>query len=135
MFTLCYHSNMLLSDHKYVHQCLKLGTDVHVTMVKLTDVNQTSSDVVRSSYVNCTLCLYVVNIISLLLSKKTISAVSKTILFPLLSEHSAIYSIVIYFLPISRNELNTILCMFFDKVDQYRICIQSNNTKMVGVVK
>ena len=48
---------MLLCDHKYVHQCLKFGTDVRVTMVKLTDVNKTISDGVRSNYINCSLCL------------------------------------------------------------------------------
>ena len=38
---LCCHSDMLLSDYEYIHQCLKFGTDVHVTMVKLTDAVQT----------------------------------------------------------------------------------------------
>ena len=53
------HSNMLLSDYQYVHQCLKFGTDVHVTMVKLSDANQTFSNGVRNSCVNCTPCLYI----------------------------------------------------------------------------
>ena len=45
---LCYHSDMLLSDYEYVHQCLKFGTDVHVTMVMLADANQTFSYEVRN---------------------------------------------------------------------------------------
>ena len=44
---LCFHSDMLLSDYEYVHQCLKFGNDVHVTMVKLTDAAQTFSYKVR----------------------------------------------------------------------------------------
>ena len=45
---LCCHSDMLLSDYEYVHQCLKFSTDVHVTMVMLTDVNKTFSYEVKN---------------------------------------------------------------------------------------
>ena len=50
---LCYHSDMLLSDYEYVHQCLKFGTDVHVTMVKLADANQTFTYKVRNHLLKC----------------------------------------------------------------------------------
>ena len=51
---LCYHSDMLLSDYEYVHQCLKFGTDVHVIMVMLADANQTFSYEVRNPEItNC----------------------------------------------------------------------------------
>lgn len=39
---------MLLSDYEYVHQCLKFGTDVRVTMVMLAEANQTFSYEVRN---------------------------------------------------------------------------------------
>ena len=45
---LCCHSDMLLSDYEYVHQCLKFSTDVHVTMVMLTDANKTFSYEVKN---------------------------------------------------------------------------------------
>ena len=84
---------MLLSDYEYVHQCLKLGTDVHVTMVMLADAIQTFSYEVRnplkSQYtyyiaILCMLCLC----ISLLPSKKMIVlVVSRIILCLFLSKH------------------------------------------------
>ena len=46
---------MLLSDYEYVHQCLKFGTDVHVTVVMLTDANRTFSYEVMKYIV----CMYV----------------------------------------------------------------------------
>ena len=42
---------------------------------------------------------------------------------------------LIYVFPTNRNQLNTVLDLLLTKVDQYRTCIQSNNTKMVGVVE
>lgn len=48
---LCYHSDMLLSDYEYVHQCLKFGTDVHVAMVMLADANKTFFYEVRIEFI------------------------------------------------------------------------------------
>ena len=39
------------------------------------------------------------------------------------------------FFPINREQLNKILCVFFDKADQYKACIQSNDNGKVGVAK
>ena len=44
--------------------------------------------------------------------------------------HASYFTYVCFF----REQLNKILCVFFDKADQYRSCIQSDNSKMVGVV-
>ena len=51
---------MLLSDYEYVHQCLKFGTDVHVSMMKLTDAAQTFSYEVNNKLLLLinTVCIY-----------------------------------------------------------------------------
>ena len=77
--------------------------------------------------------------VSLLPSKKIILVVSKISLFLFPSKYLAMYVCVCIILNYNnlfhREQVNKILCIFFDKVDQYRTCIQSNNSKMVGVAE
>ena len=82
----------------------------------------------------CSFCILFC--ISLLLSKKkTILTVSRIILFLFPSEHLATYTMYCIKHLFHREQVNRILCIFFDKVDQYRTCIQSNNSKKVGVAE